>query len=93
MPAGYGTNMEWDGEKFNPIAPGPFGEEHMALTAPVFQAMHTARIAPLRNLYERTGFKYQKPLSTAGFGIRHDGSLDGPEATLSNGIFFQGSRT
>ena len=89
MPAGYGTNMEWDGEKFNPIAPGPFGEEHMALTAPVFQAMHTARIAPLRNLYERTGFKYQKPLSTAGFGIRHDGSLDGPEATLSNGIFFQ----
>ncbi len=89
MPAGYGTHMEWDGEQFVPIAPGPFGEEHMALTAPVFQAMHTARIAPLRNLYERTGFKYNKPLSTAGFGIRHDGSLDGPEATLSNGIFFQ----
>lgn len=89
LPAGYGTNMEWDGEKFNPIAPGPFGEEHVALTAPKFQAMHTARVAPLRNLYERTGFKYNQPLSTAGFGIRHDGTLDGPETTLSSGMFHE----
>ncbi len=87
LPTGYGTNMQWDGQGFVPFPTGPFGEEHMALTAPNFQAMHTARIAPLRNLFERSGFHLNQPLSRSGFGIRHDGSVDGPERSLSQPLF------
>lgn len=89
LPGGFGTDRQWDGSQWNEIPVGPFGESHLALTAPKFQAIHTANIAPLRNLFERTGYKLNKPLSTAGFGIRHDGTLDGAESSLSQSVFFQ----
>ena len=87
LPTGYGTHMQLVGNEFVPFPKGPFGEAHIALTAPNFQAMHTARIAPLRNLYERTGLSYSQLESRSGFGIRHDGSVDGPERSLSAPIF------
>ncbi|QDU67484.1 YncE family protein [Engelhardtia mirabilis] len=87
LPTGFGTDHTWDGTAFVPLPLGPLGESHTMLTASQTQAAHTVRVAPLRNVFERTGLSYNRVNNRSGVGIRHDGTIDAVERTISNPIF------
>ena len=76
LPTGQGTSWHWNGSAFEPLARGPRGEEHHAILPPVFQIEQDFKVPQLRNLYERTGFEGAVAESSAGFGFRHDGTVD-----------------
>ncbi len=76
LPMGMGTNTLWNGSSFEPLPPGPMGEDHHAIHPPVFLLSQELKIPHLRNLYERTGFDGTQLENRAGFGYRHDGAID-----------------
>ena len=76
LPTGMGTNQTWNGMAFQEIPLGPDGEDHHDVLGPVGQIQFNTKIPSLRNVYERTGGNFDSPQSLAGFGFRHDGTVD-----------------
>jgi len=72
-PTGAGSTQRWNGKHFVPIAPGPRGEQRVALVSVDGFENRTLKIPQLRNLHERTGLDLTQLESTAGFGYRLDG--------------------
>jgi YVTN family beta-propeller protein len=87
LPTGMGPNSSWSGSEFVPIPLGPGGEAHIAVHPPIFQLSQTMKIPSLRNLYERVGFDGTIPSSKAGFGMRHDGTIDSLARFVARPIF------
>ena len=87
-----GPNTEFD---FVDIPPGPMGEAHMALVSVDGTGEAVMKTAQLRNQLDKQGYNMKpNPLdggnphvSTAGFGILHDGALDNIDSFLSSLVF------
>jgi len=86
QPTGMGTNMSWNGTVFEPIAPGPNGEAHIAVIPPVFTRPQNFKPPSLRDLYDRTGCDNNSTTSRAGYGLRHDGLIDSLARFASRGF-------
>jgi len=81
LPTGFGPNasiIAIDGVRLGGtvFAPGPNGENHLAIVANGTVSDKPFKVASLRNLYERTGFDMQSTRSRTGFGFLHDGTVD-----------------
>jgi len=77
-----------------PVAPGPLGESHLAIT-PIGVAQPNFKVAQLRNQMDKEGFYMNQgsmnadfAKSRAGFGNFHDGTFDGIIRFLSTPTFF-----
>ena len=83
-PTGGGSTQRWNGTHFEPLAPGPRGEQHVALVSVDGFENRTLKVPQLRNLYERTGLELTQLESTAGFGYRLDGLRSSIAAFVAN---------
>jgi YVTN family beta-propeller protein len=80
---------------FQNIAPGPNGEAHLAMVSVDGTGEHAFKTPQLRNQLDKEGL-YMGPdpsqggqarMSRAGFGVLHDGSIEGIEVFLSSLVF------
>jgi hypothetical protein len=78
LPTGMGASVTWNSRKnkYDPIAPGPNGENHAPVTSTDFTATKVIKIPQLRNLYEKEGMSLTQQESLSGFGFRHNGATD-----------------
>lgn len=86
LPTGAGTPQEQRPRGgFAEIPPGPNGEEHLALIGDVGESLDqfAFKIPQMRNLHERVGYTHIEPISLAGFGYIHDGTVPSLENSLS----------
>lgn len=86
LPTGLGTSYVFEGDDaafpngagvFVPGTPGPNGELfHSVVTLGLARGQEqvTVKIVQLRDLYRKTGFNRETPLSRAGFGVFNSGS-------------------
>jgi YVTN family beta-propeller protein len=75
LPTGLGRDATLASGVFTPISPGPMGEHHVQLTFRIEGQLPT-KIPQFRGLAERIGMSSRGPVSRAGFGFGHDGSID-----------------
>ncbi len=72
---------------FTPVPPGPMGERHHALVSVDGSTQRAFKVAQLRTLYDKVGFDLTSSQSPSGFGLLHDGSVDGISRFLSEDAF------
>lgn len=70
-----------------PIASGPNGEMHHALVSVDGSTNISIKIPQTRNMYEKTGFDLTQLVSTRGFGLLHDGSVDSIARFVAEPVF------
>jgi len=87
LPTGMGPNAAWDGSAFQTIPDGPGGEAHFTVHPPALNITQNMKIPSLRNLYERVGFEGTILSSKAGFGFRHDGTIDSLARFVARPLF------
>ncbi len=87
LPTGMGADMVFQGNQFQPIAPGPNGERHLGLVSVDGLTNVTMKIPHLRNLYEKVGFERTQVSNRAGFGFLHDGSVDSIARFVAEPVF------
>ncbi len=87
VPLGMGADTTASLTGFMPIDPGPRGEHHHALVSVDGSSQRNIKIPQLRTLYDKLGFDMTSARSRSGFGILHDGSVDGLSRFLSEGAF------
>jgi hypothetical protein len=87
LPTGGGTDYRLVGGSFQPFPVGPMGERHMMLVSVDGSTNVSIKVPSIRNDYEKTGFNLTQPISTRGFGVLHDGSVDTLERFISEPIF------
>ncbi len=78
LPTGAGTDMTFNTGTltYQPIAPGPNGEHHLALVSQDGSTNVTIKIPQLRGAYKKVGFDCTQTENRVGFGFVHDGSVD-----------------
>lgn len=78
FPTGAGSDHALNAGRiaFEPIPPGPNGENHLALFVMDGTVESTVKVPQLRNLHEKTGFDTTSLVSHQGFGFEHDGVTD-----------------
>lgn len=87
LPTGAGTDFHFVGGVYQPNAPGPSGERHLAIVSIDGSTNVSIKVPQLRSEYEKTGFNMAQPLNTAGFGVLHDGSVDSLERFVAEPAF------
>ena len=87
LPTGMGTNSRISGFSFSEIPPGPDGERHHAVVSTDGSTQRTIKIPQLRTLYDKHGLDFTSKNSLTGFGLLHDGSIDGLARFLSEEAF------
>lgn len=87
VPLGMGTDTSFSLNGFMPIAAGPRGERHHALVSVDGSSQRAIKVPQLRTLYDKLGFDMTSTKSRSGFGILHDGSVDGLSRFLSESAF------
>jgi len=97
LPTGAGSVDLYDTSTgiFEDILPGPMGESHQAIIAVDGTGEKAFKTAPLRNQIDKQGYN-TKPnpsdggnphISTHGFGVLHDGSIDNIDTFLGSDAF------
>ena len=86
LPTGLGADASFRFGRWQPIAPGPKQEHHVALVAQRRTAEFPFKIQQLRNLFEKLGFDLQSPVSRAGYGFFHDGRVDSLTRFIQDGF-------
>jgi hypothetical protein len=84
LPTGGGTDHRLVGGTLQPFPIGPNGEHHMMLVSQDGSTNVSIKVPSIRNDYEKTGFTLRQPLSTRGFGVLHDGSVDSLERFIAS---------
>ncbi|MFT5108017.1 MAG: YVTN family beta-propeller protein [Pseudoalteromonas tetraodonis] len=87
IPLGMGTDTSFSLPNFEPIAVGPNGEHHHALVSVDGSSQRAIKVPQTRTLYDKIGLDYTSTASRSGFGILHDGSVDGVSRFLSEDAF------
>ncbi len=87
LPTGAGTDYRLIGATLQPIPVGPNGEHHLALVSMDGSTNVSIKIPQIRDDYEKTGFHLRQLVSTRGFGLLHDGSVDSLERFVSEPVF------
>jgi hypothetical protein len=89
LPTGMGTGSTLNGasQTFQPFPVGALGERHHAIVAGNGVSSITLKIPQLRSLGDKTGFNLTQLVSTAGFGLMHDGTVDSIERLVSEPTF------
>jgi len=87
LPTGAGTDHRLVGATLQPFPVGPNGEHHLALVSQDGSTNVSIKIPQLRDDYEKTGFHLKQLVSTRGFGLLHDGSVDSLERFIAEPVF------
>ncbi|MFT5108724.1 MAG: YVTN family beta-propeller protein [Pseudoalteromonas tetraodonis] len=87
IPTGLGTDSYFSLPNFMPLSAGPMGERHHALVSVDGSTQRAIKIPQTRTLYDKLGFDLTSTASRSGFGVLHDGSVDGVSRFLSEGAF------
>ncbi|MBI5865185.1 MAG: hypothetical protein HZB38_11885, partial [Planctomycetes bacterium] len=87
LPTGAGTDCRFSGATYQPIAPGPNGERHLAVSNADGSTNVSIKIPQLRNEYEKVGFELTQLRNLAGFGVLHDGSIDSLSRFVAEPVF------
>ncbi|MCY2960558.1 MAG: hypothetical protein NTY35_10375 [Planctomycetota bacterium] len=87
LPTGAGTDYQLVGGTLQPFPVGANGEHHLALVSQDGSTNVSIKIPQLRDGYEKTGFQLTQLVSTRGFGVLHDGSVDSLERFVSEPVF------
>ncbi|MGI9241540.1 MAG: YncE family protein [Verrucomicrobiales bacterium] len=87
VPLGMGTDTALSLNGFLQLPAGPSGERHHALVSVDGSSQRSIKVPQLRTLYDKLGFDMTSTRSRSGFGILHDGSVDGLSRFLSEGAF------
>lgn len=87
VPTGMGTDMTWTGSMFVPLPLGPLGEAHHQMVSVDQSTQKAIKTPQIRNQFDKEGFNYATTVSRAGFGVLHDGSIDGVARFLSEPVF------
>lgn len=72
---------------YTPIPKGPLGESHLAMVHQDGTGQKHFKTPHIRNQFDKEGFTRAKTTSRAGFGVLHDGGLEGMTKFLSSGVF------
>ena len=74
---GIGPDRVWNGAMWSAsTAPGGHGERFSGLSGPEGPSQAPLKVAPLRNMHEKTGFNALVQMNTRGSGYVHDGNVD-----------------
>lgn len=85
FPTGVGTNAMRNGDVFQDQPPGPNGESNVALIGRDGGSIQRGiKVPQLRGLYDKVGMDYTQPVSRAGFGFNHDGTIDSLSRFVGN---------
>ncbi|MBL8861224.1 MAG: hypothetical protein JNK02_04350 [Planctomycetes bacterium] len=87
LPTGAGTDYRLVGGTLQPFPVGPNGERHLALVSVDGSTNVSMKIPQMRDDYEKTGFHLRQLVSTRGFGVLHDGSVDSLERFVAEPVF------
>lgn len=87
VPTGMGTDSKLAFPNFQPLPAGPEGERHHALVSVDGSSQRAIKIPQTRTLYDKIGFDLTSTASRSGFGVLHDGSVDGVSRFLSEDAF------
>jgi len=88
IPTGMGTDTKFSFSGFQPIPPSmEFGERHHALVSVDGSSQRAIKIPQTRTLYDKIGFDMTSTKSKSGFGVLHDGSVDGVSRFMSENAF------
>jgi len=97
LPTGAGSVdfYDTDTNMFMDILPGPMGEAHEAIVSSDGESEKVTQVPPLRNQIDKQGFNIKpNPLdggnphiSTAGFGMLHEGSFDNLDTFVGSAVF------
>ncbi|MBX3420857.1 MAG: hypothetical protein KF752_04795 [Pirellulaceae bacterium] len=91
LPTGGSTDRRWVSNAWQPIARGPNNENHllmMGVSDVPGPMQNTLKVAHLRNIYERVGFRMRPgSTSTHGFGHMHDGNVASIADFIGNPAF------
>ena len=87
VPTGMGTDTVLSFPNFQPLSPGLNGERHHALVSVDGSSQRAIKIPQTRTLYDKMGFDMTSTASRSGFGVLHDGSVDGVSRFLSEDAF------
>jgi len=89
LPSGLGSFMQWTGISWKTFAPGPNGENHVALVSVLRAELVPFKIPALRNLQDKIGFTIASASSRTGFGFFHDGHVDSMVRFLQDSFDFR----
>ncbi len=88
LPTGAGTNTVLNGSVFEEIPLDDMGNAHLAVVSIDGSTQRHFKVAQLRNQYDKLGFVSSPgKVSTHGFGVLHDGSVDTVARFLSEEAF------
>ena len=87
LPTGLGADARFTNGRFVPLSVGPDGERHHGLVSVDGHTNVTMKIPQLRNLYKKVGFETTQLSNRAGFGFRHDGTVDSLARFVSGTVF------
>lgn len=87
LPLGNGADTFWNGSFYEPFPIGPLGETHVALISMDGSTNRAIKTPQLRNGLEKAGMTLAQPISRAGFGYLHDGTVDNLTSFLSSTVF------
>ena len=87
VPTGLGTDTRLVNFSFQGIPAGSQGERHHALVSVDGSTQRAIKVPQTRTLYDKIGFDLTSTASRSGFGVLHDGSVDGLSRFLSEDAF------
>jgi len=87
LPTGAGTDHRLVGATLQPFPVGPNGEHHLMLVSIDGSTNVSIKVPQLRDDYEKAGFQLKQLVSTRGFGLFHDGTVDTLARFISEPVF------
>lgn len=91
LPLGNGADTFLNGTIFEEFPRDENGNNHVAVVSVDQSTNLTIKTPQLRNIIEKTGMDFLHPVSRAGFGFLHDGSIDTVSRFLASGVFDPGN--
>ena len=86
LPTGLGTDNQFNGVKWLPLAVSTNGSHHAALVADARTSKFPFKIPSLRNLTDKMGMSLASTNSRSGFGFFNEGSVDTLTRFLQDGF-------